>query len=1377
VVTEEGGAYSQFTRLQAPGALDANHLDGVGAIWLLSHLSTPSLGSPGILNLHGAEFSLTVRGTDFDLNGGQLGLWVCRYVPGTDLVENVYVGLQVTNWFNSGGDIGGEITDEWRTITLAISSDPSDWTYAGNRAATEGDWAQRYSYFGLEETLASVDATLHLVILNRDPDAAPSGFLDLAGISLTTQTEAVPTGRPVANEVFYGLEDQPIEGVLAGELLINGGDVRFVLVEGSVANGSVIIDEMTGQFVFTTPENYFGPRNGAGYASFSYAVSDGVSTSEPRLVLVYVGGINDAPLLSARDFSHDIAGGLPWSFTLFSGTDVDGNRLTFELVEGSVTGGALALDRDTGRYTFIPEEGFVGEASFAYAVSDGQLTSVVRTITLNVLGAEELPPSFSYRDAISALTTGDQDRWISLVIQLADGGDPNASYHYGTWLNAGFNGVARDKTLARHYFEQAADTVPEAAVALAYLYLTGEGGARDYAFARELLEINSSYMPAVYQLAVLKDLGLGGDQDQAAAVQGYLKAALSGHAEAAYTLGRRYLAGTGVEASAEDAYFWLGVGLRLNAAPGGATFRDLLTFNQALAAQTLEQERIDELDASIAGWVPGQPTPVNDAPALGGEEAAFVQELPGDEVVGSLNGGADRDGDSLSFRLVDGSVENGSLTLDLLTGQFTFLPTAGYSGTAGFSYEIWDGQQASQSRYVSFEVTASTAATDDLGLTDQATDLDVDAAEGLLANDFAAPASGSLIVSAVNGEPANVDAMISGRYGQILIRADGSYVYVPGAGARTLTQDQSGQETFDYTVTDASGTTRTAALVITVIGIGGTELTGSGLVQGSAYADMLTGGIGRDVLLGLAGDDILIGGDGAADELYGGLGNDIYVVSVAADTIVELAGEGHDTVRTSLSGFTLRANVEDLVYTGTTSFRGVGNDEDNRITGGAGDDVLSGGRGNDVLIGGAGSDTADYASAGAGVEIYLNNGQARNDGDGGADTLVLIENITGSAFDDVLVGDAGGNILSGGLGRDVLIGLAGDDILIGGEGMANQMQGGVGNDIYVVSVAADTIVELAGEGHDTVRTSLSGFTLRANVEDLVYTGTTSFRGVGNDEDNRITGGAGDDVLSGGRGNDVLIGGAGSDTADYASAGAGVEIYLNNGQARNDGDGGADTLVLIENITGSAFDDVLVGDAGGNILSGGLGRDVLIGLAGDDILIGGEGMANQMQGGVGNDIYVVSVAADTIVELAGEGHDTVRTSLSGFTLRANVEDLVYTGTTSFRGVGNDEDNRITGGAGNDVLSGSGGDDFLLGGLGLDTAVYRGSRSEYEIEQIGDQWRVIDLRADRDGIDTLSDIEILTFADGTTLTLTGSGSFPAAETAKSDAHFGNAWMFGD
>src|SRR5206468_9811026 len=83
------------------------------------------------------------------------------------------------------------------------------------------------------------------------------------------------------------------------------------------------------------------------------------------------------------------------------------------------------------------------------------------------------------------------------------------------------------------------------------------------------------------------------------------------------------------------------------------------------------------------------------------------------------------------------------------------------------------------------------------------------------------------------------------------------------------------------------------------------------------------------------------------------------------------------------------------------------------------------------------------------------------------------------------------------------------------------------------------------------------------------------------------------------------------------------------------------------------------------------------------------------------------ANDTVNENAAEGTDTVITSIGGYTLAANVENLKTTINSGASLVGNELNNVITGGAGNDTINGAAGNDKLTGGLGADTFHFDGN----------------------------------------------------------------------
>jgi Ca2+-binding RTX toxin-like protein len=136
------------------------------------------------------------------------------------------------------------------------------------------------------------------------------------------------------------------------------------------------------------------------------------------------------------------------------------------------------------------------------------------------------------------------------------------------------------------------------------------------------------------------------------------------------------------------------------------------------------------------------------------------------------------------------------------------------------------------------------------------------------------------------------------------------------------------------------------------------------------------------------------------------------------------------------------------------------------------------------------------------------------------------------------------------------------------------------------------------------------------------------------------------------------------------------------------------------VSGNTGNDRLYGGTGNDRLEGLAGNDTLFGAAGNDTLDGGLGN-DSLQGGSGNDTYVVDSSLDRIVELAGGGVDSVRTSLATYTLSADVENLQFTGVSNFAGNGNGLSNQMVGSRANDGLNGLDGNDTLRGGNGHDT----------------------------------------------------------------------------
>ncbi|WEL57448.1 peroxidase family protein [Pseudomonas kermanshahensis] len=411
--------------------------------------------------------------------------------------------------------------------------------------------------------------------------------------------------------------------------------------------------------------------------------------------------------------------------------------------------------------------------------------------------------------------------------------------------------------------------------------------------------------------------------------------------------------------------------------------------------------------------------------------------------------------------------------------------------------------------------------------------------------------------------------------------------------------------------TNAANTLTGSAGNDVISGLGGNDT-----LNGLGGADQLFGGLGNDVLNGGDDPDILNGDDGndtlngglGADAMNGGAGNDTFVVDNAGDTVTEALNGGTDLVQTSLASYTLTANVENLTYTGSSSFTGTGNALDNTLTGGAANDVLNGGAGADRLVGGVGNDTyvLDNANdvvveaSGAGTDTvqtslgtYTLAGNVENLTFTGVGNFTATGNglanlINGGAGNDSLNGDGGNDILNGNAGNDTLNGDAGNDQLFGGLGI-DTLNGGGGDDSLDGGDGNDSL--LGGAGNDTLLGGLGNDTLDGGVGvDLLQGGDgndTLFGDVGNDT---LLGGAGNDFINGAAGNDTVTGGAGNDTMIATdgndvfqfAAGFGNDLIINFDAIASGGQDRLDITAL--NITAATFAaSVTIADVGADTL--------------------------------------------------------------------------------------------------------------------------------------------------------------------------------------------------
>lgn len=480
-----------------------------------------------------------------------------------------------------------------------------------------------------------------------------------------------------------------------------------------------------------------------------------------------------------------------------------------------------------------------------------------------------------------------------------------------------------------------------------------------------------------------------------------------------------------------------------------------------------------------------------------------------------------------------------------------------------------------------------------------------------------------------------------------------------------------------YTGSFTSGNTPVgqfgANVFIPFTSLGGT-ISQDDLLFGTDAGETISGGLGNDEIIGFDGNDTL-NGDLGDDRLNG--------------------GPGHDT----LNG----ADGNDALN---------GNNGNDTLDGGGGNDSLGGQRGDDTLNGGSGQDTLN----GDDGDDMLDGGDGDDMLNGGLDR----DTLSGGIGNDRLFGEADNDILRGGAGNDLLDGGGGGDVLDGGAGLNDRARYSDAS----TAITLDLILTDRNTG-DAAGDSYFGIEifLATGHDDILFGDATANHFVGRAGSDTIdaragndilTGGIGNDILTGGTGADSLLGGGGQDTAEYRTSTTGLTVDLGNASA-NTGDAAGDRFISIENLTGSASDDMLFGSNIGNVIAGQRGDDLIDGRAGNDTLLG-----------LG-------------------GNDTL--------------------------IGRADNDRLEGGAGHDLLNGGGGNDIMTGNTGSDTFVYNRGR-----DRITDFEARDDLRLD-DALwsGNLTPAEVLDFAriegantvfrfeDGNLLILDNWTDIPALESA--------------
>lgn len=651
--------------------------------------------------------------------------------------------------------------------------------------------------------------------------------------------------------------------------------------------------------------------------------------------------------------------------------------------------------------------------------------------------------------------------------------------------------------------------------------------------------------------------------------------------------------------------------------------------------------------------------------------------------------------------------------------------------------------------------------------------------DGSMLDDIIQGSDGASILQGLDGADTIIafggNDVVNGGAGNDLLRGDGSITYngpsgndiLNGGDGNDIMYGGAGVDTFDggdgrdrvaffFLAATQGASANLFTQTIANDGFGNAETMTSieSLGGGTAFADTFIGDDNSNFIIGGSGDTIRANGgddtvylDSAVALVDGGAGRDAigFIGDINGKLVQDSNNDGlaewvfatqgiHVDLQANRvynDGFGVAFNIANFEDVDGSELNDqiLGNGGDNRlygwggndnIQGRGGNDILDGGEGDDVLNGGAGNDTASYLNETDAMVVDLTAGTTRRTlaSRPVEDTLISIENVTGGAGDDVIVGSNAVNIL---------LGMGGNDT-IRGAGAADTVSGGDGDDIVLYAVGdgadaidggadTDTLTISDGVAASTLNVVWNGATL-TKVENATITNVEHFTA------------------------DL---GAGIDTLSYGSATtANVTVALAAAFAT-----GFDFVTGIENVTGGAGNDLLVGDNLANILLGGAGDDALLGGQGNDTLNG--------QGGIDLASYVDETSGFTIDLAAG----TARRGSAAAPVEDTLISIENAAGSSLADTitGSSAANRIVGNGGNDVITGAGGADTLEGNAGNDTFNYT----------IGDGNDIIDGGADVDTLNILGTTAnttlMLAYASGV-ISAFGSSTLTSVETINID-----------
>ena len=1143
---------------------------------------------------------------------------------------------------------------------------------------------------------ANFNGELTLRVTASDGQASVSDDLVLR---VTAVNDAPYVANALADQRFA--EDQAIDIALPANTFtdVDGDALTY---SASLLDGSVLPAWLSfaGGRIFGTP-----PLNFNGSFDIRITVSDGqISTSDDfRLT---IDPVNDAPVLviPLADVTSNEDTAIAFSLPAGAFADADGNALTY--IVRQANGAALPtwLSYAAGQFSGTPPQDFNGTLDIEVLASDGALAaSDVFRITINPINdapviitpladlAVAEDQSFSLAIATSGFADVDLDT-LTFTLTRADGSALPAwlSYVGGRLVGqapADFNG----------------------SIDLALTASDGSASVTDQ-FRLTVLAVNDA--PVLVHL--LPDLTVNEDQAINLLLDTSAFADIDGPA----------LSFTARRADGSALPAWLTFdGARFTGTPPA-------NYNGAIDIEVTASDGLLQVSDTFRLTV----QPVNDAPLLQSAlpDVAVDEDTPVNVLVPAGTFG-DVDGDALTLtaKLAGGSALPSWLSFD--GSRFTGTPPANFNGVIDITVTASDTQLTASD---TFRLTISPVNDAPVLVTPLA---DISVNEDTLV-DFTVPAGA---FSDPDGQALSYSATLAGG------AALPSWLTFAG-GRLTGTPPANFNGVFDITITASDGSLSTNdTLRLTILPVNDAPVLVMPLADVSvnedtlvdfavpagafndpdgqvlSYSATLAGGGALPAWLSFANgrftgtppanfngtfDLTVTASDGTlstSDTLRLTIVpvNDAPTAANSSATVTSGVVFNGQVVASDVDGDALTYSVTTAPLHGTVSL--------NAATGSYSYTATSGYTGSDSFVVGVNDGHGGTTSA---TLSYTVNAPAVNNvtGTAGNDVLTgtaFVDNITGLAGNDTISGLADNDTLDGGIGDDTLTGGTGDDVLIGGDGI-------------------DTFNIGLGDGFDSFNGGIGTDTIKATASNVVI-GMTAITAIEAITSNGLTG--------------VTIAGSGAaDTLNFTGV----------------------TLTGIGRIDGGAGNDVITGPAAAATFAGGAGDDTITGGAGNDVFLfsgTGDGF-DAITGGTGTDT-IQATAAGTIIGLVSLA--TIEAITAGGFTGVTVSGSANADTLNFTGVTLTGITRIDGGAGNDTITGpaaaatfagGAGDDTITGGAGNDTFQFTGTGDGFDAITGGTGTDTIAATVANTviGLRSLTTVEAITAGGFAGVTISGSGA---------------------